>query len=486
MSDQLMSLVRELKALNARKKAGEALTPDEDRRRRELKRTLRAALENQKGGDDDVESTNVAATSGITNSLLPSGSGSAPKPMPEPRATPTPTPTPRPYTPKPNPFAINADALLQAAASSLQGAPEPEEYATAEVDDPELTGELEEEAAELTPPPAQASKKDYSAAFKVDAGDLFAAALGSDAVAAAAPERVAGPGSVSPGASRAPKLAVAEFEGWLQGDTGKALRNPPKVIEEIASKADQALAETKKRERVVEPEAVVEQLADIFSGSGYTPPEMHLALEQYYGDYVEAEGLTYVEETEAPLELSPIDPREVELYRSGLLSETGEDEAAPVPNGLAFLDDFTALYELGVLPPADQEVQFDEDDPNLLIPGKRKVTVHLLNGQVKRGAIRKLARDDTGFRLEPQGTGRAEDLSLQHCKAIFVHLAGKNPPAVQGPMLTVTFTDRRTVQGVSDDYHPQAAMFSLVPPAGPRSGQFERIIVNTRAVKAVR
>lgn len=475
MSDQLMSLVRELKFLNARKKAGEALTPDEDRRRRELKRTLKAALESQKGGSSEEESTNVSS---MTSGLSMSGTGSAPKPAP----TPAPRPVPPAQTPRPNPFAIDAGALLDQATSSLSGAPEPEEYATAEVDDPEL---VEEFAADVSPAPSPApgTKKDYSNAFKVDASDLFQEALGSEAVAAAAPEKVAGPGSASAAGT---KHVAEDFESWLGGDTGKAMRNPPKVIEDMASKADKALAETKKRERAVEPEAVVEQLADIFSGSGYTPPEMHLALEQYYGEYVDAEGLTYLEEPEVPLELSPIDPREVELYRAGLLSEAGGDEPSPVPNGLAFLDDFAALYERGVLPPADQELQLDDDDPNLLIPGKRKVTVHLLNGQVKRGVIRRFARDDSGFRLEPQGTGRAEDIPIQQCKAIFVHLAGKAPPAVQGPSLTVTFTDRRSVQGVSDDYHPEAPMFSLVPSPGPRSGQFERIIVNTRAVKAVR
>lgn len=477
MADPLMSLVRELKALNARKKAGEALSPDEDRRRKELKRTLKAALESQKGGGgDDDESTSVSSLGSLTGSLSMSGTGSAPKAVPEPK--------PKPYTPKPNAFALDAGALLNQAAASLEGAPEPEEYATAEVDDPELVEELEA----ASPAPAPGPKKDYSAAFKLDAGNLFEAALGSDVVAAAAPEKVAGPGSVSGGGARAAKLSAMDFEGWLQetGSGDKGMRNPPKVIEEVASKADQALAETKKRERAVEPEKVVEQLADIFSGSGYTPPEMHLALEQYYGEYVEAEGFAFVEEPEAALELSPIDPREIELFRAGILSDAGDEEPAPVPNGLAFLDDFAALYELGVLPPADQEVQFDVNDPNLLIPGKRKVTVHLLNGQVKRGAIRKLARDDVGFRLEPQGTGRAEDIHIQHCKAIFVHLAGKTPPQVQGPMLTVTFTDRRSVQGVSDDYQPGAPMFSLVPPAGPRTGQFERIIVNASAVKAIR
>ncbi len=481
MADQLMVLVRELKALNARKKAGEALSADEDSRRKELKRYLKAALEKEKsGGAADDESTSISSMGGLHSSLSMSGSGSAPKPRPEPRA---------PAAPKKNPFAIDASALLGAAAQSLDGASEPEEYATATVDDPELVQDFEPVAEPAPAPSAPAQKKDYSAAFKLDASNLFDAALGSDVVAASVPEALPGPGSTNaPPARAAPRLSGSEFETWLQGtgSGGKGMRNAAKVIEDVANKADAALAENKTRERVVAPEQVAEQLGDIFGGSGYTPPEVHLAFEQYYGEYVEADGLAFVGEADSALDLHVIDPREMELYRSGILSDAGDDEASPVPNGLAFLDDFAALYELGVLPPADQEVQFDVDDPNLLIPGKRKVTVHLLNGQAKRGAIRKLARDDLGFRLEPQGTGRAEDLSIQQCKAIFVHLVGKSPPQVQGRMLTVTFTDRRSVQGVSDDYAPGVAMFSLVPPAGPRTGQFERVIVNAAAVKAVR
>lgn len=485
MADQLMVLVRELKQLNARKKAGEELSPDEDKRRKELKRYLKAALEKEKGGGgDDDESTSISSM-GVSASMSISGSGSAPKPVPQAK--------PAPATPKKNPFALDANDLLAKAAGSMEGAAVDEEFATAEVDDPDLVKDFEPAPEPAKPAPAAAEppkKKDYSAAFKLDASNLFDAALDSDVVAAAAPEKVAGPGSTrAPSGSRPQKkLAAMDFEGWLTetGTGGKGMRNSPKVIEEMGNKADQALAENKTREHVVKPEEVVQQLSDILGGSGYTRPEMHLAFEQYYGEYVEGEGLAFMEEEGSSLDLQVIDPREMELYRSGILSDGGEEEAAPVPNGLAFLDDFAALYEQGVLPPADQEVQFDVDDPNLLIPGKRKVTVHLLNGQAKRGAIRKLARDDLGFRLEPQGTGRVEDLSIQQCKAIFVHLVGKAQQPAQGRMLTVTFTDRRSVQGMSDDYAPGVPMFSLVPPAGPRTGQFERIIVNSAAVKTVR
>lgn len=497
MADQLMSLVRELKQLNARKKAGEALSADDDSRRKELKRYLKAALEKEKGGSADEESTSISSLGMSAVSGL-SGTGSAPRPTPQPPAA----AKPQAAQAKKSALAIDANDLLAKAAASMEGAAVVDELPVVAVEDPDLVMDFELEPATprqaptavivdepvVKKPEEAPKKKDYSAAFKLDASNLFEDALGSEVVAAAAPEAVPGPGSKA--APRSQKLSAMDFEGWLS-ETGsgsaKGMRNSAKAIEEVASKADEALQQNKTRERVVQPEQVQQQLSDILGGSGYTPPEVHLAFEQYYGEYVDDEGLSFAEAPELGFELQTIDPREMELYRSGILSDDAEEEAAPVPNGLAFLDDFAALYELGVLPPADQEVQFDVDDPNLLIPGKRKVTVHLLNGQAKRGAIRKLARDDLGFRLEPQGTGRVEDITLQQCKAIFVHLPPKgHPPEIAGPMLTVTFTDRRSVQGVSDDYAPGVPMFSLVPPAGPRTGQFERIIVSAGAVKSVR
>ena len=62
MSAQLMGLVRELKALNARKKAGEALSTAEETRRKELKTFLKAQLEGGGGSSgEDVPSGSHAA-----------------------------------------------------------------------------------------------------------------------------------------------------------------------------------------------------------------------------------------------------------------------------------------------------------------------------------------------------------------------------------------------------------------------------------------
>ncbi|MFZ9888148.1 MAG: DUF6982 domain-containing protein, partial [Myxococcota bacterium] len=403
-------------------------------------------------------------------------------------------------------------------------------FATSDVDDPDLTMDFDEEPAPMpaptggsaaavlvtgspapkpepprpvaqnvtssppppsnpAPSPPAPAKKHYANAFMLDAGALFEQAESSAAVSAAAPAPTPGPGAApAAGVRRAQgSLDLGEFQRFVEGDGSKGMRNSAAAIAEAAARADRALQETKTRDRVTKPEEVAQQLSDILGGSGYTRPEAHLALEQYYGEYMDTEGLSIVDGGQMGVKLQIIDPREVDLYRSGLLNDGSDNESAAVPTGLAFLDDFGALYQLGILPPADHEVQFDVDDPNLIIPGKRKVTVHLLNGQVKRGAIRKLARDDLGFRLEPQGTGRAEDVSIQQCKAIFVHLPpNAQPKQAMGRPLTVTFADRRSIQGTSDDYQPGLAMFSLIPPANPRQGQFERIIVNAAAVQQLR
>jgi hypothetical protein len=465
-----MSLVKELKQLNARKKSGEALSPDDNARRKELKAYLKTALAKDKGGSGAT--SEGPAVSGLQTSM----ESSAPKSPPKKK-------------PKYDMSIGGVEDLLGAASKSMEGTIQEnvEEFATAEIE--------EEEAAEIgmsldaAPKKVPAGKKDYSKAFALDAGGILDAALGSDNVQAAAGKMVNPASAEARSAKKSGKgtsLSAMDFSGWLS-DTSEgriAMRNDGKTIEAIGHKADAATAQNKTREHVQKPTEVKDQLFDIMGGSGYTAPESTLAHEQYYGEYVEADGLGYAD-LEAPLEsLKPIDPREIELHRAGLIAD--ESEPAPVPGGLAFLDDFPILYEMGVLPPASEEVNFDSDDPNLLIPGKRKVTVHLLNGKVLRGAVRLLAKTDMGFRLEPLGTGKAEDLGLQQCKAIFVHMPSKGPSReIIGRNITVMFKDRRSVKGVSDDYDPAAPMFTIVPPAG-RGAQFERIIINPMSVKQVR
>ncbi|OGQ18071.1 MAG: hypothetical protein A2138_02995 [Deltaproteobacteria bacterium RBG_16_71_12] len=251
-------------------------------------------------------------------------------------------------------------------------------------------------------------------------------------------------------------------------------------IEDTEALADAAIRANKKRPRAADADEAVVQLQA--TEASYTPPESNLALEQYYGSYAD-EGFSVVDATAAG-ELRPIDPREMELQKLELGGSGAGSVTVTVPPGLAFLDDFAALYAKRILPPPDDEVVVDSTDPDLLIPGKRKVTVHLLNGEKRQGAIRALRRGELGFKLEPLGSGQTEELSIAQCKAVFIHLqANQQPKDVQGRSLTVTFRDARSVQGVSDDYQPGAPVFTLVPPAG--RGQFERIIVNSAAVKSV-
>ena len=206
-------------------------------------------------------------------------------------------------------------------------------------------------------------------------------------------------------------------------------------------------------------------------------------LEQYYAGYLD-DGYVYVDAKEAD-GLQTVDPREMALYRAGLLGDAAaQNTTQTIPAGLVFLDDFVILYQSGVLPPPSDEDEPDSDDPNLLIPGKRKVTVHLLAGTVKRGTIRRLARGELGFLLEPIGPGKVEELSFTQVKALFIHSGKGAPPATQGRSLTVTFQDRRSVQGMSDDYVPGNPVFSLAPPPG--RGQFERIVVNAAACASIR
>lgn len=415
MSAQLMELVRELKSLNARKKRGEPLTDDEDKRRRELKAYLKTALEQSKtGGVSTQEGTAVTSAFGSSASAA-----SAEPPLPD-EATLMTAPV-AVETPAPRPVSMDA--------------PAPQPYVP---------------------------KKN---AFAIDAGDLLAEAASSEVVDRSAPAT----------APRAVGGAGPSFE---------PTRASRADIEEMEARAERA-ARANEARRTTDPS----EIAGILGGSlhdnlGYTAPEENFYLEQYYFGYAD-EGYAFVEEPDA-VDLAPVDPRELELYRAGLLGGGGEKNGveAQVPAGLAFLDDFPALYQRGVLPSPDEEVEPDSEDPNLLVPGKRKVTVHLLNGTVKRGAIRHLRRGDLGFRLEPVGPGRVEELSFTQVKAVFIH-TGRGPhPTVQGRTLTVMFKDRRSVQGVSDDYQPGAAAFSLVPPPG--RGQFERIIVNAAAVASVR
>jgi hypothetical protein len=422
MSAQLMGLVRELKALNARKKAGETLSPDEEARRKELKTFLKAQLEGGGGGgggDEDDASTaaprpaSAAPSTSPRPAPAPATAASAPRPVSVPTAAPAPAPAP----PRPMP------------------APPPTNPVAARpVAPPE--------------PPKFVPKKD---AYAISGASSFIeAAMSSEAVA-----------KVDPWANRKAQASAGE-------------------IEDAEARADAAIKANKKRERVTEPDKVEQQLKEV--QGGYTPPEPdHLVLEQYYGDYF-GEGLSVAPALET-VDLKPIDPREIELRRA--LDVTAAPGAGStsvtVPPGLAFIDDFSALYAKRVLPPPIGEAEDDTPDPSLLV-GRRKVTVHMLNGEKKQGTIRALRRGEMGFKLETPGAN--EEIAIAQIKAVFVHLQpNASARGGAGRAVTVTFRDQRAVQGNTDDYAPDMPVFTLIPPAG--RGQFEKIVINAGAVAAV-
>ncbi len=391
-----MGLVRELKALNARKKAGEELSPPEEARRKELKTFLKAQLEG--GGAAPAEEASVS--------------------QPRPPVAAPPSPPPPPSRPAPPPEPAAAPRPVTAVAAPVKPKP----------------------ASQYVP------KKDAFAIAGAD--DILNAAANSE--------------------------AVKKTDGWANR---KAVASDSEIADAEAA-ADAAIRATKKRERAVSPEDVENQLKEI--GGAYTPPAEDFVMEQYYSEYY-GEGLQLADMSEAQ-NLKPIDPRELQ-FRAALDVAVGPGSGATtvtVPPGLAFLDDFPQLYAARVLqPPSDGSSA--AEDPSLLI-GRRKVTIHMLNGAKKQGAVRALRRGELGLRLEV--AGGVEEVALQQVKAVFVHLQpNAQPSADAGRTITVLFRDQRTVQGASNDFEPGAPVFSLVPPAG--RGQFEKIIINASAVASV-
>ncbi|HEY4219709.1 MAG TPA: hypothetical protein VGO62_00170 [Myxococcota bacterium] len=445
-----MDLVRELKQLNARKKAGEALNATDESRRKELKAYLRTTLEAQGGAsveDSAIKEQPQRSSSGPKEMPLPRPVGSAPKPVP------AAMPAPAVVTPTPPPMARSADVVTKAAPRPVSTPSVPSAMPTQGGGRPAMIESLDEDLPPPTPPP-QAAPKPFvpkKNAFAIDASSLIDAASKSEAV-----------NKVDPFANRKAHASAAE-------------------VEDAEARAEAAVRANKKKDRAKNADEAEEQLHA--TEAAYTPPEDSFVLEQYYGDFF-GDGFVTVNANEAG-DLKPVDPREIELAKLDVtIGSMAGSTSAAVPAGLAFLDDFPALYAKRVLPAADDEVVVDSTDPNLLIPGKRRVTVHLLNGEKKQGAIRSLRRGELGFKLEPLGSGQTEELSISQVKAVFIHVqANASLKEAAGRNLTATFRDGRSVQGSSDDYQPGAPVFTLVPPQG--RGGFERIIVNGAAVTSV-
>ncbi len=292
------------------------------------------------------------------------------------------------------------------------------------------------------------------------------------ATAAAAP---------APTASRlaaAPKLKAGSSADYIKPENREKLGD--KILE-MEKKADAAVAAQKKRVQPKTQDEAVAQLQEISHGNSYTPSESMAVSDEYFG-YGAGYSPVLDEEVDLPL----IDPRAEDLKAlKAAMAEAGGEVGGLVTPGGVFLDDFLELYTSGLLTTEPMfEDDADVDDPNLVIPGRRKVTVHMLSGEVKRGVIQRLARGEMGFTLLPQGQGKPESISMAQIKAIFVNLnPGATPPAAAGRAITVTFKDKRSVAGQSPDFG-QGPAFTLIPPAG-RQG-VEKMIINQSACLEVR
>ena len=239
------------------------------------------------------------------------------------------------------------------------------------------------------------------------------------------------------------------------------------------AKADEVVASQKKKEAPQTPQEVTEHFQQQVTHSLYKAATSNYHLSAYYAEYIN-KGYTFVDAN--TVAMPTIDPREAELQKLGV-NDDGASQAFEIklPSSLAFIDDYPIIYELGLLPTPEQEIEPDIVDADMWIPGKRRVIVHMLNGQTQRGTIRLLKKGDTKFAFEPQGSGARKEIAFQQIKAIFVHLpSDSSPKKPQGKLLTVTFNDRRSIQGYSNDYKHSCRQFTLVPQENQK--QFERVI----------
>lgn len=100
--------------------------------------------------------------------------------------------------------------------------------------------------------------------------------------------------------------------------------------------------------------------------------------------------------------------------------------------------------------------------PSTFVEGERRVVVHLLDGQVRRGTVKDLNLMSGTVPL--LSAGGVENISVDRLKAIFFLLEpGAAKPATTGQKVRLTFQDGRQVVGFSADYQTGDPGFFLIP-----------------------
>ncbi|HKD40035.1 MAG TPA: hypothetical protein VKB87_07065 [Myxococcaceae bacterium] len=117
------------------------------------------------------------------------------------------------------------------------------------------------------------------------------------------------------------------------------------------------------------------------------------------------------------------------------------------------------------------------------VQGERRVVIHLLDGQVKRGVLRDVDLMASHIPLD-SSTGTLDNIPLDRIKAIFFMVApGSQKPVLQGQRIRLTFQDGREVIGFSTDYKTSDAGF-FVTPADARTNT-ERIYVLRWSISSI-
>ena len=231
------------------------------------------------------------------------------------------------------------------------------------------------------------------------------------------------PGSSAP---PPPPRPAREFKPQWAPDNFKAEASD---IQEVQEKADRELAMQNKDPRPASPQEAGRMYLEKKAKTIYTAPVENYHISAYYADHLQA-GYNFVNMEAVALE--PVDSR-TETPQGQNVANVADDRPyiLRVPNNLAFLDDYPIIYELGLLPTPDQDAEPDGDDPNMWIPAKRRVILHLLNGQTRRGTIDALKRGDTQFKFHIQGTNKRGTIQIAKIKAIFVQASPTTPPKNQ-------------------------------------------------------